>query len=127
MFNRKGQNTAEYAIFIALIIGAALAIQTYVKRGIQGRMKDASDDFVKAASAASWSSLRQGTTGTVTAPTFDNYKQFEPDTFHKRATQVVSEDKLDYTFDEPGKAIRATTQTTSQAQGDYEQQDYTFP
>lgn len=41
--NRRGQNTAEYAIVIALIIGAVIAMQTYVKRGLQGRMKDATD------------------------------------------------------------------------------------
>lgn len=40
MLNKKGQNTAEYAILIALVIGAAIAMQTYVKRGIQGRVKD---------------------------------------------------------------------------------------
>jgi len=41
MLNRKGQNTAEYAILIALIIAAAVGMQTYVKRGLQGRVKDA--------------------------------------------------------------------------------------
>jgi Flp pilus assembly pilin Flp len=41
--NRRGQNTAEYAIVIALIIGAVIAMQIYVKRGLQGRMKDATD------------------------------------------------------------------------------------
>jgi len=41
MLNRKGQNTAEYAILIALIIAAAVGMQTYVKRGLQGKMKDA--------------------------------------------------------------------------------------
>jgi len=43
MFNRKGQNIAEYSILIALVIAAAVAMQVYVKRGIQGRMKDAVD------------------------------------------------------------------------------------
>ncbi|MDD4907726.1 MAG: hypothetical protein PHJ00_01530 [Candidatus Omnitrophica bacterium] len=41
--SNRGQNTAEYAIVIALIIGAAIAMQTYVKRGLQGRTKDATD------------------------------------------------------------------------------------
>lgn len=39
--NKKAQNTAEYAILIALVIAAAMAIQTYVKRGLQGRVHDA--------------------------------------------------------------------------------------
>lgn len=43
MFNRKGQNVAEYAILLALVVAAAVTMQTYVKRGLQGRMADATD------------------------------------------------------------------------------------
>ncbi|MFA5356896.1 MAG: hypothetical protein WC301_05800 [Candidatus Omnitrophota bacterium] len=43
MFNRKGQNIAEYSILIAIVIAAAVAMQVYVKRGIQGRVADAVD------------------------------------------------------------------------------------
>jgi hypothetical protein len=39
--SQKAQNTAEYAILIALVIAAAMAIQTYVKRGLQARVRDA--------------------------------------------------------------------------------------
>ncbi|MCX5693760.1 MAG: hypothetical protein NT014_01300 [Candidatus Omnitrophica bacterium] len=40
---KKGQSTAEYAIVIGLVIAAAVAMQVYVKRGIQGKMKNAVD------------------------------------------------------------------------------------
>lgn len=40
---QKGQSTAEYAIVIGLVIAAAVAMQVYVKRSIQGKMKDAAD------------------------------------------------------------------------------------
>jgi uncharacterized protein (UPF0333 family) len=43
MFNKKGQNVVEYSILIALVVGAAIAMQTYVKRGLQGRVKDVVD------------------------------------------------------------------------------------
>lgn len=43
LFNKKGQNTAEYAIVIGLVIAAAIAMQTYVKRGLQARVKDGTD------------------------------------------------------------------------------------
>lgn len=43
MFGRKGQNIAEYAILISLVIAAAIAMQTYVKRGLQGRVHNAVD------------------------------------------------------------------------------------
>jgi hypothetical protein len=40
--NKKAQNTAEYAILIALVIGAVVAMQTYAQRALQGRVRDAS-------------------------------------------------------------------------------------
>ncbi len=42
---KKGQSTLEYAILIVIIIGALLSIQVYIKRGIQGRMRSATDDI----------------------------------------------------------------------------------
>lgn len=41
--NRKAQSTAEYVIVLGLIVAAVIAMQTYVKRGLQGRIKDAVD------------------------------------------------------------------------------------
>ncbi len=41
----KGQSTLEYAILIIIILGALLSIQIYIKRGIQGRLKQAGDDI----------------------------------------------------------------------------------
>jgi len=42
---RKGQSTLEYAVLIIVIIGALISIQVYIKRGVQGRLKSASDDI----------------------------------------------------------------------------------
>lgn len=39
--HRKGQNTAEYAILIALVVAAVIAMQTFVKRALQARSFDA--------------------------------------------------------------------------------------
>ena len=41
--NRKGQNTAEYAILVAVVIGAIVAMQIYVKRGLQAKVKHVAD------------------------------------------------------------------------------------
>ncbi len=41
--HRKAQSTAEYVIVLGLIVAAVIAMQTYVKRGFQGRIKDAVD------------------------------------------------------------------------------------
>jgi len=42
--NKRAQTTAEYAILIAIVIGAVVAMQIYVRRGLQGRMKAVVDD-----------------------------------------------------------------------------------
>ena len=37
----KGQSTAEYAILIALVVAAVIAMQTYAKRALMARQRDA--------------------------------------------------------------------------------------
>lgn len=37
----KAQSTAEYVIVLGLIVAAVVGMQTYIKRGFQGRIKDA--------------------------------------------------------------------------------------
>ena len=39
----KGQNTLEYAIIIVMVVGALLAMQTYMKRGVEGKMRETTD------------------------------------------------------------------------------------
>lgn len=41
--SKRGQNTAEYAILIGVIVAAAIAMQIYIRRGMQARLKDAVD------------------------------------------------------------------------------------
>jgi len=41
----SGQSTAEYAVILAVVIGAAVAMQVYFKRGLQARQKMAVDAF----------------------------------------------------------------------------------
>ncbi len=44
----SGQSTAEYAVVIAIVLGAVIGMQTFVKRGLQGRYKDVSQELSKA-------------------------------------------------------------------------------
>jgi hypothetical protein len=46
---KRAQTTAEYEVLIALVIGAVGAMQIYVKRGIQGRVKEVVDHVGSAA------------------------------------------------------------------------------
>jgi len=43
--NSKAQSTLEYAVIIAVIVGALIAMQIYIKRGVQGRFREASDQI----------------------------------------------------------------------------------
>ena len=40
--NKKAQNTAEYALLIALVIAGIVAMQQYAQRALQARVRDAS-------------------------------------------------------------------------------------
>lgn len=40
--NKKAQNTAEYALLIALVVAGIIAMQQYAQRALQARVRDAS-------------------------------------------------------------------------------------
>lgn len=42
--NRKAQNTMEYALLIAIVIGVFSAMQLYVRRGMQARIRNGVDN-----------------------------------------------------------------------------------
>ena len=42
---KRGQSTVEYAVMIAVIIAALLAMQIYVKRGAMGKLRDVADQI----------------------------------------------------------------------------------
>lgn len=45
MLNRKGQSTLEYAIVVAVIVAGLLAMQFYIKRGWEGKLRNAADNM----------------------------------------------------------------------------------
>ena len=73
MFRKnKGQNTLEYALVIAAVIGALLVINAYMKKGVQGRLKESTDQIGKQFDASgkftsAWKSEASGTTKTTEA------------------------------------------------------------
>ena len=118
IFQKKGQNTAEYAILIALVVAAAIGIKVYVQRGVQARIHDESDALVNKISSADW---EISTVAVTKAP------QFEPLEFSKKATSDTVEDREVYEmYKEAGKegtTKKEITKTTTQAAKDYEQYD----
>ncbi len=45
----RGQSTAEYAVLFAIVIGAAVAMQQYVKTRLQASVKKYTDEYATAA------------------------------------------------------------------------------
>lgn len=72
--NKRAQTTAEYAILIALVVGAVIAMQVYVRRSIQSKIKQAAD-FQDTANLSNFS-FRFNNTST----------QYEPYYFNSTAT-----------------------------------------
>lgn len=70
MINHKGQNTAEYALLIALVIAGIIAMQTYAQRSMQARMKGASMYLVDKTKTGSQDGTQKDILG--------NISQYEP-------------------------------------------------
>ena len=47
LLNKRAQSTLEYAVLIAVVVGALVAMQIYMKRGVEGRMRSSTDNIGK--------------------------------------------------------------------------------
>jgi len=43
---RTAQTLLEYAVIISIVMAAFVAMQVYIKRGVQGRVKDLADNYI---------------------------------------------------------------------------------
>lgn len=114
----KAQSTAEYAILIGLVVATIIGIQTYVKRGLQGRFKDATDDYVNGVGSdtTNWSTI-SSTSATLS-------KQFEDTRLSSQSTQDTLQDDLASEMQKDGTITRGSTRRTKQQAGDYQKYDY---
>ena len=70
---KRGQSVLEYAILMVIIIAALLTLQTYIKRGISGRLKSATDDIGSQYSTANGSNwVKKVTTNSQTTETVNS-------------------------------------------------------
>ncbi len=106
---RKAQSTAEYAILIALVVGVVIAMQTYVKRGVQARVHDEVGGMVN---------------GTAELGTTDADKQYEPYYLNSTlaATTNAETTNISQTVKNPKKdtysnVSQESTQTIANASG----------
>lgn len=79
--NKIAQNTAEYALLIALVVAAVIAMQTYAQRGLQSGMRD-----VTTYMATSRHALNSGIGNTV---------QYEP--YYQQTNYDVERNSESYT------------------------------
>lgn len=96
----KAQTTAEYAILIALVVGAAMAMQIYVKRGLQGRVKDVVDHTGSG-----------GVVGSDTDTLEFSASQYEP--YYLTSEANTQQRTADAESAEGGVVTRDTTSTTT--------------
>jgi hypothetical protein len=87
---RRGQSTLEYAVLVGCLVGALFLMQIYIKRSLQGRIKEAANEIGEQYSAkASKSSFTQKITQSINITATPNWVE-DPVT-HKNyeVTEVV--------------------------------------
>ncbi len=60
---RRGQSTLEYVILIGFVVAALIAMGVYMKRGLQGRLRESTDQIGQQYSAGNTESEYTITTG----------------------------------------------------------------
>lgn len=97
--NQKGQSPLEYAVIIAVVVGAFLAMQKYMERGLQGRLRSSTDQIGPQYSAGNTTATYQTT----------NAKQVAVETFGRAADASFAQGVSRYLVQTPGKVTRETT------------------
>ena len=109
---RRGQSVLEYAMIIAVVVGALIAMQIFLKRSVQGKLRESIDDIGGGQYAAGYMSSNYVTqqTGNYTtnemfgvdaadnrAQGFSNYIVEEAPTVNTY-TAAGSEEKVNLSF-----------------------------
>jgi len=61
----KGQSTLEYALIIAVVVAAFLAMQHYMRRGVEGKLRESIDDMSQGGQYAAGNTTSNVTTTQV--------------------------------------------------------------
>jgi len=72
LMKRRAQSTLEYALIIAVVVGALIAMQVYVKRGLQGKLKDSADQIGEQYSPGYTTGMIETQTDTTTSESLEN-------------------------------------------------------
>ena len=88
--SRKAQNTAEYAILIALVIGVFSAMQIYVRRSLNARVKGGADMLPRTVLGQAETNGDIFDTNFLGNPADPGYTQYEPYYITKGDYQMTS-------------------------------------
>ena len=83
---KKAQSTVEYGILIGVIVAAAVAMQTYIKRSIQAKQHDSADLMTSVGGTVNFGTGQSGNLGRAT--------QYEPYYLARHQEQVTTQDDL---------------------------------
>ena len=115
----KGQNTAEYAILIALVIGAIIAMQTYAQRGFQARMRGTSL-YMKDQMGAALANARSSNPSLPGS--LNSTAQYEP--YYASSSYNVDKDSTEDAIASPNRIGRDLTSNRTRQSGGYEATTY---
>ena len=98
MFNKfkrnKAQTTLEYAILIGVVVAGLIAMQVYLKRGYQGKLKESADSMGQQFSPGY----------TTNQYTITNSSKSKEEVADKVTTSTIAEQKSDKTGSEDVQA-----------------------
>jgi Flp pilus assembly pilin Flp len=106
---RKAQSTVEYGILIGVIVAAAVAMQTYIKRSIQAKHKDAADMLTSVGGQVTFNNP-VGDDITVDMATTP---QYEPYYLRQHQQQTVNQDSLSKHVEAGGRATTSRDRTVT--------------
>jgi len=122
---QRGQSTAEYAIVLGVVLAALVAMQIYVKRGVNARVKVGVDEFTNAGTIElGWLDDTNVASGDVklnrTRGQYEPY--YAESSFNVLRTSTTEED-IDLASNRVTRDIRqATPEETTRKSGGYQLQ-----
>lgn len=114
MFRRnRAQSVAEYAILISLVVAAAVAMQLYVKRGLQAKVKSGTDAFTNVNGT-----IDPGVGGTARLGTQSQYEPYYQESSYDRYQENVQRETMG-----GGKVVvNKVSDVTASAAGGFDRQ-----
>ncbi len=113
---RKGQSTLEYAVIIAVVVGALVAMQHYMKRGVEGKLRESTDNIGEQYSAGNMTSKYTTTQigSTKAKETFglDSSGNFDQGLSYYKVTQAATQTKRSATGTDAEKVTKKLSEET---------------